>query len=111
MTFKLHFAAALIVAGLASPALANDELKFTIVNKTSEVITHFYTSPTNVDDWEEDVLGDQVIGSGESMELTIADGRRTCKYDLKFEFEGSTKLETTTDTQDLCETSTYTLTE
>jgi hypothetical protein len=111
MTFKLRIAAALLAASVAAPAMAADELTFTIVNKTSEVITHFYTSPSNVEDWEEDVLGEDVIGPGESMQITIADGRRTCKYDLKFDFEGSTKLETTTDTQDLCEMSTYTLTE
>lgn len=111
MTFKLRFAATLLVAGLAGPALASDELVFTIENKTSEVVTHFYTSPSNVNDWEDDVLGDDVIGAGESMQITIADGRRTCEYDLKFEFEGSSKLETTVDTQNLCEMNTYTLTE
>lgn len=110
MSVKLRFVAALLVAGFASPTLA-DSLTFKIVNNTSEVITHFYTSPANVDDWEEDVLGEQVIGSGETFEITIADGRRTCKYDLKFEFEGSDKLETTVDTQDLCELDTYTLSE
>lgn len=94
-----------------SSAAFADALTFNLINKTSETITHFYTSPVGVKDWEEDVFGDQVLEPGETMEITIADGRRTCKYDLRFDFEGSTKLETTTDTADLCETGSYTLSE
>jgi len=110
MTFKTALFAAALPMILAMPAHAED-LTFTLINRTSEVLTHFHTSPVGVNDWEEDVFGRQVLNPGESIELTIADGRTVCEYDMRFGFEGSDKLETTTDTQDLCELGTYTLTE
>jgi hypothetical protein len=101
-----------IAACLAAvfPAQAED-LVFTLTNGTDSVLTEFYTSPTGVEDWESDVFGQDVLNPGESMMITIADGRRTCKYDMKFEFDEESDLETTTDTQDLCEMSSYTLSE
>jgi hypothetical protein len=63
-----------------------------------------------VDQWEDDVFGSQALGPGESMEITISDGREVCKYDMKFEFQGD-ELDSTTDTQDLCELGEYTINE
>ncbi len=45
------------------------------------------------------------------MRVTIADGRRVCSYDMKFEFSEESDLDTTTDTQDLCDFGEYTITE
>ncbi len=103
-------AATLPLCLAAAPALAQD-LVFTLINGTSEVLTHFHTSPVGVDNWEEDVFGADVLAPGESIRITIADGRRVCDYDMKFEFEGSDKLDTTTDTQNLCEMDSYTIQE
>lgn len=105
---RLLTAAVLLCA--AAPAQAED-LVFDLVNNTNSVLTHFYTSPVGVDEWEEDVFGDQVLNPGETAQLTIADGRTVCEYDMRFEFEGSDTLETTVDTQDLCELGTYTIEE
>lgn len=110
MKLRMSLLAAALPLCFATGASASD-LTFTLVNKTSEVLTHFYTSPVGVDEWEDDVFGADVLAPGDSIEITIADGRRACKYDMKFEFEGSSKLDTTTDTQDLCEMNEYTLTE
>lgn len=104
---------AMLVASAAffavSTAAYADDLVFTLKNGTNSVLTNFYTSPVGVNDWEEDVFGKDVLGPGESIEITIADGRRTCKYDMKFEFEEDSNLDTTTDTQDLCKTGSYTI--
>jgi hypothetical protein len=43
------------------------------------------------------------------MDITIGDGREVCKYDMKFEFEEDSDLDTTTDTQNLCEMGSYTI--
>ncbi len=110
MNFKTTLFAAALPLLLAAPAQAED-LTFTLINRTSQVLTHFHTSPVGVNDWEEDVFGDQVLNPGESIELTIADGRSVCDYDMRFGFEGSKTLDTTVDTQDLCEMGSYTLTE
>jgi len=111
---KLHMLAAalLAVAGTACVGSASaEDLVFTLKNGTDSVMTRFYTSPVNVGDWEEDVLGRDVLNPGESVRVTIADGRDVCKYDMRFEFTEDSDLDTTTDTQDLCELDEYTITE
>lgn len=107
---KLNFAVAASVMTLCAitPAKA-DDLIFTLKNGTNSVLTRFYTSPVGVNDWEDDVFGRDVLNPGESMKITIADGRRVCKYDMKFEFEESSDLDTTTDTQNLCDMDSYTI--
>lgn len=107
---KVRLMAALLAACAAGPAAA-DDLVFELVNATNSVLTHFYTSPVGVSDWESDVFGNQVLNPGETIRLTISDGRAVCDYDMKFVFEGSETLDTTTDTQDLCELGTYTIEE
>lgn len=110
---SIRIAAATFVAALAlvGGSQAADDLTFTLKNGTQSVLTHFYTSPVGVNEWEGDVFGNQVLNPGESIEITIADGRRVCKYDMRFEFAQSDDLDTTTDKQDLCELGEYTIEE
>lgn len=100
--------AAAVVAASAVPSLAED-LKFQLTNGTNSVLTRFYSSPTGVNSWEEDVFGDNVLNPGETMNITIADGRTVCKYDMRFEFDENSDLDTTEDTQDLCQMGSYTI--
>jgi hypothetical protein len=100
------FAAILMSAGASHAA---DDLVFTLINKTKGTLERFYTSPEGVDNWEEDVFGDDVLEPGQSIKITIRDGRRTCKYDMRFEFSEDSKLEDMEDTQDFCKMGTYTL--
>lgn len=86
-----------------------EDLVFTLKNATKSTLERFYTSPTGVNDWEEDVFGKDVLEPGESMKITIADGRNVCKYDLRFEFTDDSDLDTTEDTQDLCQMGEYTI--
>jgi hypothetical protein len=97
-----------LLAASAVPSYAED-LVFTLKNGTKSVLTNFYTSPVGVDKWEDDVFGKQVLNPGETMEITIADGREVCKYDMRFEFEEASNLDTTEDTQDLCAMGSYTI--
>jgi hypothetical protein len=87
-----------------------DDLVFTLKNGTNSVLNNFYASPVGVDKWEDDIFGRQALGPGETMKITISDGRSVCKYDMRFEFQGE-DLDTTTDTQDLCELGEYTIEE
>ena len=100
-------ASLLSVAGIA--AAAAEDLVFTLDNETSADLTEFYTSPVNVNDWESDVLGADVLPAGSAIEITIADGRTQCNYDMKFVFTDGTTLEK--DGVDLCNLDTYTLTD
>lgn len=100
---------AAVLAGMAGAAHAED-LVFTLTNGTNSVLNNFHASPEGVDDWEEDIFGSRTLGPGQSMKIVIADGRKVCTYDMKFEFQGN-DLTTTTDTQNLCELGEYTIEE
>jgi len=107
--FRFAAAAAVVTTMGANAALAED-LVFTLKNATNSVINAFHTSPVGVSNWEEDVFGTDALAPGESIEITIQDGRRACRYDMRFEFLGG-DLEDLEDTQDLCELGEYTVTE
>ncbi|WP_374604800.1 hypothetical protein [Arenimonas sp.] len=98
----------LALALASAPALAED-LDFTLTNDTESVLAEFYASPADVGEWEEDILGDDVLGSGESVEITIADGRTQCEYDLRFVFDDGS--ETIVQAEDICETGSFNITE
>ena len=101
----LPLAAAMI---LVSSAAFADDLVFNFDNQSSYSIVELYTSPSDVGDWEEDILGQDILEAGESARMTIADGRRACEYDLRIVFEDGDVVE---DTTDLCETESYTVTD
>ncbi|MBK3745162.1 hypothetical protein G3A39_38900 [Paraburkholderia aspalathi] len=107
---KVIAVASAVFFQLAALAHAED-LVFTLKNGTGSVLTNFYTSPVGVEEWEDDVFGRQILEPGETMEITIADGHDVCRYDMKFEFDEKSDLDTTTDTQNLCEMGSYTITE
>jgi hypothetical protein len=99
--------ASLAVFCAASPAFAED-LTFVLNNNTSTAITQMYTSPTDVNIWEDDMIGGATLESGATAEITIADGRDQCAYDIRIVFADGEEI---TDTQDLCELGTYDVTE
>ena len=66
----------------AKSALA-EAVTFTLINNSSRNLEEFYASPPSVDDWEEDILGTDILAPGESVKITIDDGREDCKYDFK----------------------------
>lgn len=98
-----------LVAGaltcLAVPAVAQD-LDFVLINQSGYDVVAFYAAPTDVDSWEEDILGNDILESGYRVTVTIADGRSQCDYDLRFEFDDGDVME---DTADLCELGSYTI--
>ena len=109
---RLARPATLLIAllGLAfAGSAAAEDLEFTLTNATSGTIMEFYASPSDVDQWEEDILGTDVLGAGDSVNITIADGRTQCEYDMKFVFDDGS--ETTVDAENLCETGSFTITE
>lgn len=106
MLFRLPaLAAGVFVMGLASAAVAQD-VQYTLLNSSSATLLEFYTSPVEDDMWGEDLLGEQVLASGESGVVTIADGAESCEYDMLFVFDDDTEL---TDTVDICELGSYEL--
>lgn len=72
----------LLVVGIlaAGPALAGTQ-DFTLVNQTGVEIYRLYISETTNQDWEEDVLGDDVLPDGSRMNIDFY-GRDACLWDM-----------------------------
>lgn len=85
MTARIHrFAwAVILVAGLSFGVQA-DRYNRTVlvVNDTSQTITHFYGSNTGAQDWEEDILDDEVLEAGEEVEINFDDDTGYCLFDF-----------------------------
>jgi hypothetical protein len=80
------FIAAAIVAifALTAPASA-DEAKqdFKLINKTGYELKALYVSPSKSDDWQDDVLGQAVLGDGQFANVHFSPKVSVCKFDLK----------------------------
>lgn len=67
----------------SSVAFAQGKQDFTLVNKTGVIISELHVSPHSTDDWEEDILGQDVLGDNESVEITFSPKERARMWDLK----------------------------
>ena len=103
---KGGLAAVLLMAG-ALPAAA-ETVEFTLINNSSQSLHYFYTNPSNMDEWGDDLLGeDGTLEPGEQGTVTIGDGSDQCEYDFRFETGEGAVLEVTN--IDICTLNTYTL--
>lgn len=99
-------AAALLLVALPGAAFAED-LTFTLTNNSSFAVKSLFTSPADVETWEEDVFADKYLPAGNFVEVTIGDGREQCVYDMKFVLEDDSEF--IEPGVDLCELGEYTL--
>lgn len=83
LAVALCVAATAILFASAPTAEQNRKLDFTLVNKTGVVITEIYVSPSDDDEWGEDVLGKDVLKNGERIDIEFSRKESTCKWDLK----------------------------
>jgi hypothetical protein len=77
------FVTALALAGAASSGAVRDERDVVVVNRTGKVIESLFVSEVASDDWEDDVLGDDVLGDGDSVEVSFAGyDAGVCHFDI-----------------------------
>lgn len=115
---KAVIAAAVLVgsAAAAAPPAATPMVQskdgydrhVTIKNRTGWTMLRFYASDSRRDDWEEDILGSDVLESGQDVRVNIDDGSGACIYDFKAEFTNGQEL--TRSRINVCEVSEYTYT-
>jgi hypothetical protein len=100
--------AAIMTLGIGAPRASADPRDFTLYNTTSAtVFAAVYVAPSASADWEDDILGTDVLLPGQS--LTIHFGRfnpSTCMYDVMVTGKDGSTGEI--DNIDLCSTSTVT---
>jgi hypothetical protein len=92
---------------VAHPAQA-DPRDFTLVNGTSATtLVEVYVSPSSAADWQDDVLGQDVLLPGDSTDINfVGFNTNTCTYDIKVVGKDGTTGEL--DKVDLCSTTTVT---
>jgi hypothetical protein len=73
------FAFVLLATAASTPTIAKQsKLDFTLLNRTGVTIMELYVSPDDVDDWEEDVLGRDVLKHNASVDITFSRSEKTC---------------------------------
>lgn len=102
--FALAAGAALILPGAAA---AQGKQDFQLTNKTGYTIAEVYVAPSASEDWEEDVMGIDVLGNGDQVDITFPAREKTCIYDLRVVFDDGDDAEWRK--FDLCEVSNITL--
>ena len=88
-----HLALATLVAlGLAGAAAAGTQ-DFTLINATGYTLSEVYVSPARARDWEEDVLGRDVLADGARTEITFSRDTDACLWDLKVVYDDGESAE------------------
>lgn len=86
----LAVAGALAALGVTSAAALDRRVQ--INNNTDYDIIEFYASNKGTDDWEEDILGDNVLSAGDSVIINIDDSTGYCKFDFLAVFEDNDQV-------------------
>jgi hypothetical protein len=68
---------------LMPAAGAQGKQDFTLVNQTGVSINELYVSPHTTNNWEEDILGQDTLANGDSLDITFSRTERAAKWDLK----------------------------
>ena len=79
----LDFCAIAVIALTSSLSAQNRKLDFTLVNKTGLTIEQVFVSPSDDDEWGEDIMGKDVLKNNESVDITFSRKETTCSWDLK----------------------------
>jgi hypothetical protein len=78
-------------AGASSQAGAAQD--FTLLNETGVEIDKVYISPHDKDDWEEDILGQDTLPNGQSVDIKFHRAETAAEWDLRIEDKGGHAIE------------------
>ena len=98
---KLWIAGALLASAVATAAYAAQQ-DFTVTNHTGHVIVTLNVSPHDDDQWGPDILGREVLNSGEQAAVTFDRNEDQCSWDIKVTYDDGTSNDLRG--VDLCET-------
>jgi hypothetical protein len=77
----------------ASSSQAGAAQDFTLVNQTGVEIDKVFISPHDKDDWEEDVLGQDTLPNGQSVDIKFHRDEMAAEWDLRIEDKGGNSIE------------------
>ena len=79
----------------AAPAPAAGAQDFKLVNKTGVIISSLYITPSDHEDWADDILGQDVLADGASVDVKFKRTEKAAKWDLKIEDSKGESIEWT----------------
>ena len=103
MTRIAALAAALALPLLSALAAEAQTYNVRFQNNSGQVVYRIYSSPTNNNSWEQDLLGSNVLRPGQYLDVIIHNVSN-CSYDVLVEFSSGASF---TDTWDICTYSQY----
>ncbi len=104
--FVTAFLASLVLLAVTAVPASALNRKVTIVNNTDFTIIRFYGSNKGSKSWEEDILGSDVLGPGQRVNINFDDGTGYCKFDFKAVFDDGDVL--TKKNINICKIGTFT---
>lgn len=85
-------AALLLCVAISTPVQAGDQ-DFELINQTGVDIYALYASPHSASDWEEDILGLDVLLAGDSVTIQFDPAEAAALWDLRVEDENGDAIE------------------
>lgn len=82
-------------AAPANTAATEGNQDFTLKNATGVEIDKVYVSPSDKDDWQEDILGQDTLPDGSSVEIKFSPKEKAAMWDLRIEDKAGTSIEWT----------------
>jgi hypothetical protein len=81
---KMRFFISLFLVFLTIPAYADEaDQNFTLINKTGYDLDAIFVSPSKINDWGNDIMGQDVLGDGEKVNIKFHRKTKACNWDLK----------------------------
>jgi hypothetical protein len=82
-----------VISLVAQPAAAGQQ-DFRFHNNTGSTIKELYVSPSQSGDWEEDVLGRDLLYSGQTTRIRFGNSNpNICSFDIKVVFTDESTVE------------------
>ena len=94
------------LSGCGTAVADNFDRWVTVYNKTGYTMVRFHASNVDTGVWEEDILGRDVLPSGQSVDINVDDGTGYCRYDFLAIFEDGDRVQG--DGINVCEIGSYT---
>jgi len=86
-------ATAVVTQTPAPAANAAGAQDFTLVNATGVEIDKVYIAPHSSDDWEEDILGQDTLPDGQTVDIKFNRGEKAALWDLRIEDSKENSIE------------------
>ncbi len=81
---KMKFIVGFLLVLFALPVSASEaDQDFRLVNKTGYELDAVFLSPTGANNWGRDVMGRDVLGDGEAVNIKFSRKTKDCDWDLK----------------------------